>query len=216
VRVPPSLRGGLGARYAGLVFGLFLCAAGIVALLESRLGLSPWDVLHQGLANHTPLTYGTANIAVGVVVLGLSALLGARVGPGTVANAILIGTFVELLVHVPAVEALSESSLATRVVVLVAGIELVAAGSAFYLGAALGAGPRDSLMLVLALRSGWRIGVVRTLLESSVVVAGAVLGGTVGIGTVAFALFIGPALEASLWALSRSPLALAEVASPAA
>jgi uncharacterized membrane protein YczE len=71
-------------------------------------------------------------------------------------------------------------------------------------------------MLVLALRSRWRIGVVRTLLESSVVVAGAVLGGTVGIGTVAFALFIGPALEASLWALSRSPLALAEVASPAA
>jgi uncharacterized membrane protein YczE len=216
VRAPPSLRGGLGARYLGLVFGLFLCAAGIVALLESRLGLSPWDVLHQGLAKHSPLTYGTANIAVGIAVLGLSALLGARIGPGTVANAILIGLFVEVLVHVPAVQALEDTSLGARIVVLVVGIELVAAGSAFYLGAALGAGPRDSLMLVLALRSVWRIGVVRTLLESSVVVAGALLGGTFGVGTIAFALLIGPALEASMWVLSRSGLTLTEVASPAA
>src|SRR5688500_8119958 len=153
VRVPPSLRGGLGVRYAGLVFGLFLCAAGIVALLESQLGLSPWDVLHQGLANHSPLTYGTANIAVGIAVLGLSALLGARIGPGTVANAVLIGAFIEVLVRIPAVEALSDTSLGTRIVVLIAGIELVAAGSAFYLGAAFGAGPRNSLMLVLTLRS---------------------------------------------------------------
>jgi uncharacterized membrane protein YczE len=216
VRAPPSLRGGLGARYLGLVFGLFLCAAGIVALLESRLGLSPWDVLHQGLAKHTPLAFGTANIAVGVAVLGLSVLLGARIGPGTVANAILIGGFIELLVHVPAVDALSDTSLGTRIALLVAGIALMAVGSAFYLGASLGAGPRDSLMLALALRSGRRIGIVRTLLESSAVVAGALMGGTVGIGTIAFALLIGPALEASMWLLSRSGLALTEVASPAA
>ncbi len=207
MRVPPSLRGGLGARYSGLVFGLFLCAAGIVALLESRLGLSPWDVLHQGLANHTPLTFGTANIAVGAVVLGLSALLGARIGPGTVANAVLIGMFVELLVHVPAVEALSETSLTTRVVVLVAGIELVAAGSAFYLGAALGAGPRDSLMLVTSLRLKVRIGVARTIVELGALIAGFAMGGTVGLGTALFALGIGPAVEAGFFLLSRSPLA---------
>jgi uncharacterized protein len=216
VRAPPSLRGGLGARYVGLIFGLFLCAAGVVALLESRLGLSPWDVLHQGLANHTALSFGAANIVVGVAVLGLSVLLGARIGPGTVANAILIGAFIDLLDHVPAVEALSDRSLGTRAALLVAGIGLFAVGSAFYLGAALGAGPRDSLMLALTLRSGWRIGIVRTVLESSAVVAGALLGGTVGIGTIAFALLIGPALEASMWLLSRSGLALTEVASPAA
>jgi uncharacterized protein len=213
MRAPPVLRGGLVARYAGLVFGLFLCAAGIVALLESELGLSPWDVLHQGLAQHTPLSYGTANIAVGVVVLVLSWRTGARVGPGTVANAVLIGAFIEVLVRVPAVDALSEGSLVVRTVVLVAGIALVAVGSAFYLGAALGAGPRDSLMLVLAVRSGWRIGVVRTLLEASVVVAGALLGGTIGIGTIAFALLIGPALEASFWLLGRTALAGPGVAS---
>jgi uncharacterized membrane protein YczE len=213
MRAPPRLHGGLGSRYLGLVFGLFLCAAGIVALLESELGLSPWDVLHQGLARHTPLTYGTANIAVGVAVLGLSALLGARIGPGTVANAILIGVFIEILVHVPAVEALSEEGLAVRTTLLVAGIWLVALGSAFYLGASLGAGPRDSLMLVLALRSRQRIGLVRTLLESSVVIAGAFLGGTIGVGTIAFALAIGPALELSFWLLERTPLAGRAVAS---
>jgi uncharacterized membrane protein YczE len=213
MHAPPVLRGGVGARYAGLVFGLFLCAAGIVALLECRLGLSPWDVLHQGLAQHTLLSYGTANIAVGVVILLLSWRLGARVGVGTVANAVLIGLFIEVLVRVPAVDALSEEGLAARSVVLVAGIGLVAVGSAFYLGAGLGAGPRDSLMLVLALRTGRRIGLVRTLLESSVVVVGALLGGTIGLGTIAFALLIGPALEGSFWLLVRTPLAGPAVAS---
>jgi len=216
MRAPPSLRGGLGVRSSGLVFGLFLCAAGIVALLESELGLSPWDVLHQGLARHTPLTYGTANIAVGVAVLGLSALLGARIGAGTVANAVLIGLFIEVLIHLDAVNDLSEQSLAVRWSLLAAGIWLVAIGSAFYLGAAMGAGPRDSLMLVLTSRSGRRIGLVRTLLEASVVLAGALLGGTVGVGTIAFALLIGPALEASFWLIERTPLAGSAVASSAA
>ena len=216
MRAPPSLRGGLGVRSSGLVFGLFLCAAGIVALLESELGLSPWDVLHQGLARHTPLTYGTANIVVGLAVLALAAVLGARIGPGTVANAVLIGLFIEVLIHLEAVNDLSEQGLAVRWTLLVAGIGLVAVGSAFYLGAAMGAGPRDSLMLVLTARSRMRIGLVRTLLEASVVVAGALLGGTVGVGTIAFALLIGPALEASFWLIERTPLAGPAVASAAA
>jgi uncharacterized membrane protein YczE len=213
MRAPPVFRGGLGARSLALVFGLFLCAVGIVGLLESELGLSPWDVLHQGLAEHTPLSYGTANIVVGLVVLAVSWRMGARIGVGTIANAVLIGLFIEMLVRLPAMEALSEEGLAVRSVVLVVGIAVVAIGSALYLGAAFGAGPRDSLMLVLTLRSRWRIGVVRTLLESSVVVVGALLGGTIGIGTVAFALLIGPSLEASFWLLSRTPLVGPGVAS---
>jgi uncharacterized membrane protein YczE len=216
MRAPPSLRGGLGVRSSGLVFGLFLCAAGIVALLESELGLSPWDVLHQGLARHTALSIGTANIVVGVAVLALAALLGARIGPGTVANAVLIGLFIEALIQLDAVNELSEQGLAFRWTLMVVGIGLVAVGSAFYLGAAMGAGPRDSLMLVLTARSGMRIGLVRTLLEAAVVVAGAVLGGTVGVGTIAFALLIGPALEASFWLIERTPLAGPAVASSAA
>src|SRR5215216_4339248 len=133
VHAPPVVRGGLAARLASLLFGLFACAVGIVLLLESKLGLSPWDVLHQGLAQHTPLSYGTANIVVGVAVLALAWTLGARVGVGTVANATLIGLFIEVLARVPAVEALSEEGLAVRGVALAAGIALVAVGSAFYL-----------------------------------------------------------------------------------
>jgi uncharacterized protein len=216
MRAPPVLRGGLGARILGLVFGLFLCAAGIVALLESELGLSPWDVLHQGLAQHTPLSYGTANIAVGVVVLALAWALGTHVGVGTVANATLIGIFIEVLVRVPAVEALSEEGLAVRGVALAAGIALVAVGSAFYLGAAVGAGPRDSLMLVTSRRLGVRLGAARTGLEIAALVVGFLLGGTVGIGTLVFAVGIGPVVEASFWLLGRTPLAAPAVASSAA
>jgi uncharacterized membrane protein YczE len=179
---------------------------GIVALLESKLGLSPWDVLNQGLAKHTPLTFGLANIAVGLVVLVLAWLLGAAPGLGTVANAVLIGLFIEGLTRIGPVDSLSDAALGMRVALLPLGIALMGIGSAFYIGASYGAGPRDSLMLVLSGRSGRRIGLVRAGLEASALVVGFALGGTVGIGTLAFALLIGPAVEAAFWALDRSPL----------
>src|SRR5438105_6262119 len=97
MRTPPRIHGSLRTRLAVLVAGLFFFAAGIVALLESRLGLSPWDVLHQGIARHTPLSFGEANITVSVLVLATAWLLGARVGLGTLANALLVGGFVQLL-----------------------------------------------------------------------------------------------------------------------
>ncbi len=213
VRTPPSIRGGVSARTACLFFGLFLCACGIVAFLESSLGLPPWDVLHQGLAEHTPLSFGAANIAVGLVVLALAAALGARIGFGTVANATAIGAFVILLGHVAWVDALSETGLAARIGLLVAGVACFGVGSAFYIGAAMGAGPRDSLMLVGSSRSGVRVGAVRATIEAGALLAGFLLGGTVGIGTVAFAALIGPTVEAAFWLLGRSRLADAEVAS---
>src|SRR5205085_3898720 len=98
MRAPPRIHGSLRTRLAVLGAGLFLFAAGIVALLESRLGLSPWDVLHQGIARHTPLSFGEANIAVSLLVLALAWALGARVGIGTLANALLVGAFVQLLI----------------------------------------------------------------------------------------------------------------------
>lgn len=196
-----------------LVAGLFLFAFGIVLLLESGLGLSPWDVLNQGISEHTALSFGTANIVVALVVLVVAWRLGARIGPGTVANAVLIGLFVDLLLRIDAIEELADAPLASRVALLVSGILVIGLGSAFYIGAALGAGPRDSLMLVLAARTGTRIGVVRTVLEASVTAVGFALGGTIGIGTLAFALGIGPAVELAFWVLRRSPLADREVAS---
>ncbi len=205
---PPTVRGGPAVRWLSLLVGLALFAVGIVMLLESRLGLSPWDVLNQGIARHTPLSFGIANTVAALVVLAIAWKLGAVIGPGTVANAVLIGVFVDLLVRSRAFVGIHDAGVAGRTLALVGGILVIGVASALYIGAALGAGPRDSLMLVLAHRTGRRIGIVRTVLESAVTVAGFALGGTLGVGTFAFAFGIGPAIEASFWLLGRSPLAV--------
>jgi len=203
------------ARLASLVFGLFLFAIAIVLLLESRLGLSPWDVLNQGIARHSPLSFGAANVAVGLAILLLAWALGGAPGLGTVANAVLVGTFIQLLTSIDGVTDLSAWPLVARTGLLVAGIALVGPATAFYIGADFGAGPRDTLMLVGARRTGRRVGVVRAVIEASALVAGIVLGGTFGVGTVAWALLVGPAVEASFALLARSPLAAEQpVAAP--
>jgi uncharacterized membrane protein YczE len=205
--VPPLVRGNVAARACSLFAGLFLFAAGIILLLESDLGLSPWDVLNQGVSEHTPLSFGLANVAVAVLVLAGAWALGARIGPGTVANALVIGLMVDGLRFVDGIENLSQQPLAARIVMMIAGILTIGIGSGFYMGAGMGAGPRDSLMLVLAQRSGTRIGVVRAALEIAVTIMGFALGGTVGIGTVAFALGVGPSVELAFWLLEHSPIA---------
>jgi len=209
MHVPPLIRGSVLTRSVSLVFGLFLFALGIVMLLESGLGLSPWDVLAQGISDKTSLSFGTANIAIAVLVLVVAWALGARIGPGTVANAVLIGLFVDWLIAIDTIDALSDTELAIRIVLMIVGILIIGIGTGFYVGAGMGAGPRDSLMLVTSRRSGVRIGITRATIEVAVTVLGFALGGTVGIGTLAFALGIGPAVELSFWLLERSPLAKA-------
>ena len=162
-------------------------------------------MLNQGIARHSPLSFGLANIAVGLVVLVLAWALGGPPGLGTVANAVLIGLFIEALLRIGPVADLAGSPLAARAALLPVGIALMGIGSAFYIGASYGAGPRDTLMLVLARRTGRRIGLVRAAIEAFALVAGFALGGPVGIGTLAFALLIGPSVEASFWLLARSP-----------
>ena len=208
MHVPPLVRGPVLVRSISLVFGLFLFALGIVLLLESGLGLSPWDVLAQGISDHTSLSFGTANIVIAVVVLVVAWALGARIGPGTVANAVLIGLMVDGLIAIDVIDGLSDSPLAARIVLMVAGILIIGIGSGFYIGAGMGAGPRDSLMLVTARRTGVRIGITRATIEVAATAAGFALGGTVGIGTLAFAFGIGPAVELSFWLLERSPIAV--------
>jgi uncharacterized membrane protein YczE len=207
---PPRVRGGLVVRLVVLLAGLGLFAAGIVAMLESGLGLSPWDVLHQGIARHSALSFGEANVAVSAGVLVLAMALGARVGAGTILNAILVGTFVHVLESVPAVERLAGAALPGRAGLLALGLVLIAAGTALYIGAGLGAGPRDSLMLVGARRTHRRIGLVRGAIELSALAGGFALGGTAGVGTLAFAVGIGPLVEASFRLLALSPLAVRE------
>ena len=212
---PPTVRGGLLARWLSLLLGLVLFALGVVMLLESRLGLSPWDVLNQGVAKHTPVSFGIANTVVALVVLCLAWALGAPIGAGTVANAVVIGVSVDLFVRAHVLAGVAGSPLAVRVLVLIAGILVIGGASALYIGAAMGAGPRDSLMLVVARRGGVRAGVARTVIESLATLGGFVLGGKVGVGTLAFALGIGPAIEVSFWVLGRSPLAVRQRSEPA-
>jgi uncharacterized membrane protein YczE len=204
VHTPPRVRGGLVARLVALLIGLFLFALGIVCQLESKLGLSPWDTLHQGIAKHSPLSFGVANIVVGAAVLAVAWALGARIGFATFANAFFVGAFIVALSAIPQVDGLSEDPLGVRIALLALSMPLYGLGSALYLGAWLGAGPRDSLMVVLGQRTGIRLGVVRAAIELCALVAGFALGGTIGVGTVVFALTIGPALEAGFWALQRS------------
>ena len=194
------------------MLGVALFSLAIVLILESKLGLSPWDVLNQGIAKHTPLSFGFANVAVALVVLGIAWSLGGRPGVGTVANALLVGSFIQLLTSIHAVQQLSHDSLSLRIPLLAGGIVLIGPASAFYIGADLGAGPRDTLMLVGARRTRFRIGIVRATLEICALAAGIALGGTFGVGTVLFALLVGPIVEASFAVLARLPIA---VASPA-
>ncbi|MGE5226368.1 MAG: YczE/YyaS/YitT family protein [Planctomycetaceae bacterium] len=215
MRDAPRLRGGPFVRGVCLVAGLAVVAAAIVSLLESGLGLAPWDVLHQGIARHTPLTLGTASIVVGLVVLAFGWAMGATPGVGTVANAVLIGAFIDRFTAIGWVQGLSETALPGRVLLLALGIGLFGVGSALYIGAGFGAGPRDGLMLALARRSGRRIALVRGAIEVTALAAGIALGGTAGVGTIAMALLVGPSVEASFWALRRAGLAVERVTAEA-
>lgn len=182
-------------------------AVAIVSLYVSGLGLAPWDVFHLGLAAHTPLKIGSASIVTGLVVMLVAWGLGQPPGFGTVANAIVIGAVTDALLAIRWVADLAGSGLPVRAGLLVLGVVLFGLGTACYIGAGLGAGPRDSLMLVLSRRTGLRIAVVRSSLEVLAIAVGWMLGGVVGIGTVAVALMLGPAVESSFWLFLRIGLA---------
>jgi uncharacterized protein len=208
-RTHPRVRGGIGVRSASLVFGLFLFALAIVFILESKLGLSPWDVLNQGIARHSPLSFGMANVVVALLVLCIAWSLGGKPGVGTVANALLVGSFIQGFTSIRFFSYLAHDGLPVRIPLLVAGIVLIGPATAFYIGADFGAGPRDTLMLVVARRTRFRVGIVRGTLELCALVAGILLGGTFGVGTVLFALLVGPVVEASFAVLARTRLAVA-------
>jgi uncharacterized membrane protein YczE len=184
-------------RCAALTVGLALFGLGVALMVRADLGMSSWDVLHQGLAHRTGLPLGGIVVGVGALVLLLWLPLRQRPGPGTVANVLLVGPAVEVsLALLP-----DPQSLLWRWVLLAAGIVLTAAATALYVGAGLGPGPRDGLMTGLAAR-GLSIARARTAIELSVLALGWLLGGSVGVGTVLFALAIGPLTQAFLSVLS--------------
>jgi uncharacterized protein len=190
---------------ARLLLGLTLFGAGEGLVVASELGNSPWTVFAEGVSVQTPLTIGLATLALSALVLLAWIPLRQRPGLGTVLNTIVVGLMIDLtLLLLPELHALG-----VRWLSLLAGIVLVGVGSGFYLNAALGPGPRDGLMVGLHLRFGRPVAVVRTGIETAAVAAGFLLGGTVGIGSLLFALLIGPAVATSIRVLRPSRAAAA-------
>lgn len=174
-------------RLVRCVIGLLTCGAAIALIVEADLGVAPWDVFHQGVSDRTGLAIGTVIVIVGLALLVVWIPLRVRPGLGTFLNAILIGVTVDLVdPRLPEID-----HLAGRATYLVGGVVLFGLGTGLYIGAGLGAGPRDGLMTGLA-RHGLSIRVARTGLEVVVMIVGWVLGGTVGVGTALFAFGIGP------------------------
>lgn len=184
-----QLRAGrLPERLLRLTLGLWLYGVAIALMIEGALGASPWDVFHLGVSLHAPMSLGMVMIVTAIAVLLAWIPLRQMPGVGTIANTLLLGPFADLnlmLFDTP-------QTLPLRIAYMLGGVIACAFATALYVGAQLGPGPRDGLMTGLARRTGWSIRRVRTAIEITVLAIGVILGGTVGVGTVLFALGVGP------------------------
>lgn len=187
------------SRGALLLAGLSGYGFSMAMMVQAGLGLDPWDVFHQGLSRHTGMSIGLASAVVGVVVLLAWIPLRNRPGIGTIANVIVIAVTVDIGVAVlPAPD-----DLRLRVPMMLGAVLLNAVSTVLYIGAGLGPGPRDGLMTGLVARTGLSVRLVRTLIEATVLTAGWLLGGTVGVGTVIYAFGIGPLVQLILRHMPR-------------
>ena len=173
-----------------MVAGQWVFGTGEAFLVAAGLGVAPWTVLAQGIAGRTGIPLGLATFSISAVVLLLWIPLRERPGLGTVCNMVVIATALQVMIGVLP----TPSNLVLALAFVLGGIALIGLGSGFYLTANLGPGPRDGWMTGLHLRFGWPVAAVRLAIEASVLIVGWLLGGTVGIGTVLFALLIGPAV----------------------
>ncbi len=187
-------------RVARCVLGLALFGIGIALIIDADLGAAPWDVFHTGIAELTGIPVGTVIMLTGALLLLLWIPLSEQPGLGTILNAVEIGLVVDVVLPLlPGPE-----PLAVRLAMMLTGVAIIAVGSGFYIGAGLGPGPRDGLMTGLA-RRGITIRAARTGIELTVLVIGAALGGSVGLGTAVFALAIGPLVHVLLPWLTVGP-----------
>lgn len=184
-------------KLAQTVSGLAICGVGVFFTLQASLGVAPWDVLHVGLAHHTGLQVGTAIIITSIAVLLLGLLLGVKPGVGTICDILVVGTTVNLLLDTGFLHNAQANSLAVRLLLFVAGTFITGLGIAIYVGAHLGAGPRDGLMVALHRRWNWPIWRARLAIELVGLGGGLLLAGPIGIGTVLWGVLIGP--SAAFW-----------------
>ena len=188
-------------RVVQLLVGLVLYGVGCGVMVQAGIGLDPWTVFAQGLSLQTGIGIGWVTNLLGFLVLLLWIPLRQKPGVGTIANILMVGTSMQLTVSVmPPIE-----GFLWQLFVFLAGIAMVAVASGLYIGANFGPGPRDGLMTGINRRLGWPIWVARLVVEASVLAAGWLLGGTVGLGTVLFAVLIGPAVHIALPFFDRRP-----------
>ena len=187
-------------RYLRLAVGLVFFGVGLGLVVLGDFGLPPWDILHQGLAEQTFLTFGTAMIVIGIVLLIALVILKEPLGVGTLANVLVIGLVVDATIEIGG----NPSNAILRALCTFLGPIVVAVGSGFYIGARLGPGPRDGLMTALD-RRGVAIWKARTLIEGAALACGLVMGGTIGWGTVWFVVSIGPAVQFFLRRFDTQP-----------
>lgn len=188
-------------RLTQLYAGLVLYGFSLAMLVRGSLGLDPWDVFHQGITRHVDLSFGTVVILTGAAVLLLWIPLRQKPGIGTISNVVVIGLAADAGLAVLG----SPDALALQLALLVGGVGLNGLATASYIGAGLGPGPRDGLMTGWVRRTGGSVRVVRTTIEVVVLLTGWALGGTVGLGTVLYALAIGPLVQAFLPAVTVEP-----------
>ena len=188
------------SRSAILFFGLFIFGLGDSLLIQSQIGNAPWSVLAQGVSERLEITLGWSTFLISTLVLLLWLPLRERPGFGTLSNIVIIAFAIQIGITVFP----NSDRLFVSLIYCFIGIALVGVGSAFYITCGLGSGPRDGLMTALHSRTGFRIGRVRLTIEAFVLILGAILGGTVGLGTLLFALFIGQAIAISLGVVARS------------
>lgn len=180
-------------KLPSLMFGLFLYAVAIDLSLYANLGMSPWDVFHMGIVNHTSLSLGQVSIIAGFCVITLSVFLGVIPGPGTVFNMIFIGVFIDFINSVGILR--TPESMILRIIMLITAVFTIGIATYFYLRVELGAGPRDGLMEGLIVKLNKPVWLIRGGIEVSVLTLGFLMGGPVGVGTFLFAFAIGPSVQ---------------------
>lgn len=180
-------------RYIKLYIGLFMCALGCIMILKADLGLSPWDVLHQGISKTIGITIGQASISLGIMIVLLDIFLGQPIGIGTVLNFLSVGLFMDLILYLDFIP--MKTSLFYRGILLIVGIFFYAYGTFFYMIQGMGCGPRDGFMQIITQKTKYSVGTIKNTIELSALASGWLLGGKAGVGTVITALSMGIFLQ---------------------
>lgn len=180
-------------RVVKLFLGLLLYSIAIMLTINANIGYTPWDIFHVGVSLATGLSLGNVSILTGLIVLAVSVLMGEKFGIGTIANMVMIGIFIDLIIYLNIIPI--ASSFLVSIFMLIIGLVIICFATYFYINSGFGAGPRDSFMVALSKNTRLSIGMSRGLIEFSAAVIGYFLGGMVGIGTIISVIVIGPMME---------------------